>query len=464
MSETVSVICPTKNRQVLIPLIIHQFNKQIYPKKNCELIILDDSEFPCYFETNEKNIRYIYSKNQLTIGKKRNLLNSLCKNNIIINFDDDDYYSPSWILNVVNMFSKKENSDIQITGTKNMLIYDSNKTKLTVNFPFNNKNHTQNNVLCYRKSYLENNEYNNEDRCNEELFFTDNFSKKCYQFEAIDCCIHICHNRNTINKRKFIQAKYKIKNFNFMKYIDDPVFIKYIDILNKNNNSLLIICINLNAHIKRKKHMIAQFSKYNINYKFFQAINPSSIGHNYKLTLNKIIKRTTIQEICCFASHLNVMYEQLNNNYCKSNYIIISEDDIILSENIQNLYNIIENAPCDWEVLQLYHLRLTNKLNTQKNWSKWNDRSFSTALYAIKKDAAKKLVKKYIRFTKDNNEIFFDFTSCKRIIQADFFIYYGMNTYTLKFPMCKTELQFESSIQPNFEKKKIIIQSFENSY
>ena len=463
MDKTVSVLCPTNNRQYLIPLIIHQFKKQNYPNHLCELIILDDSNYPCYFEKTDKNIRYIYSSIKLNIGKKRNLLNSYAKNNIIVNFDDDDYYSPQWIYNVVNIFSKKEYCDIEITGTKNMLIYDSNMTKFTINFPFTNKNQTQNNVLAYRKNYLKNNKYCDDDQSNEEIYFTDNFSKKCYQFEAIDSCIHICHNKNTINKRKFIQARYKINKFNFIEYAKDPIFMKYIDMLNSSILTPNIICINLKNDTLRKSHMIKQFNKFNINHDFFEAINPSTIGNNYSIKLNKIIRKTKIQEICCFASHLNAMYNQVDLANKSTDYIIICEDDIILTEYIKNIHSIIVNAPNDWEILQLYHLRLDKPLQNKEHWIKWNDRSFSTALYAIKIDSAKKLIKKYIRKTK-TADLFFDFTSCERVIQADFFIYKYLKTYTLKYPLCKTELNFDSTIQQNFDKRKIIIESFENTY
>ena len=39
----VSVLCPTYNRQALIPLVVEQFMSQRYPKDRMELVILDDS-------------------------------------------------------------------------------------------------------------------------------------------------------------------------------------------------------------------------------------------------------------------------------------------------------------------------------------------------------------------------------------------------------------------------------------
>jgi glycosyltransferase involved in cell wall biosynthesis len=89
----VSVLCATYNRQQLIPLVIHQFNNQDYPNDRMELIIIDDSDYECFFESNQENIKYTYLKSKVPIGKKRNMLNDMASGEYIVWFDDDDFYT-----------------------------------------------------------------------------------------------------------------------------------------------------------------------------------------------------------------------------------------------------------------------------------------------------------------------------------------------------------------------------------
>jgi cellulose synthase/poly-beta-1,6-N-acetylglucosamine synthase-like glycosyltransferase len=50
---TVSVITPTYNRRLFLPMLIYLYQQQSYPKNLLELIILDDS-----FESNEDRIEF----------------------------------------------------------------------------------------------------------------------------------------------------------------------------------------------------------------------------------------------------------------------------------------------------------------------------------------------------------------------------------------------------------------------
>ena len=156
---TVSVLCVTFNRQHLIPFIIYQFKKQSYPNDLMELIIYDDSKEQIFPNIHDNNIKYIYDNEKKTLGAKRNKLNSMAKGDIIVWFDDDDYYFPNRIKDTVYLLS---NSDNLLTGCVYTLIYDSFKTKKI--FKINHKhNYTQNNILAYKKEYLQSHSYNDND-------------------------------------------------------------------------------------------------------------------------------------------------------------------------------------------------------------------------------------------------------------------------------------------------------------
>ena len=177
---TVSVLCVTFNRQHLIPFIIYQFKKQSYPNHLMELIIYDDSKERIFPNINNDNIKYIHSNEKKPLGEKRNKLNSIAKGDIIVWFDDDDYYFPNRIKDTVSLLN---NSEELIVGCKYTLLYDSFKSKNI--YKINHKNnYTQNNILAYKKEYLNLHSYNDSDNYNEEKYFTNDFSEQAVMMEG----------------------------------------------------------------------------------------------------------------------------------------------------------------------------------------------------------------------------------------------------------------------------------------
>jgi glycosyltransferase involved in cell wall biosynthesis len=92
----VSCIMPTANREKYIPLAIDNFLKQDYP--HTELIIIDDglksirSSVP-----SRQNIKYFYRETPGTVGAKRNAACQEASGEIIMHWDDDDWYARDWI-------------------------------------------------------------------------------------------------------------------------------------------------------------------------------------------------------------------------------------------------------------------------------------------------------------------------------------------------------------------------------
>jgi glycosyltransferase involved in cell wall biosynthesis len=124
----VSVICPTYNRREFLPSLIHQFNYQTYAQNYMELIILDDSpESNADIIPAQANIFYKHLPEKLILGKKRNLINSMATGDIIVCFDDDDYYSPDRVSHAV---LKLTSSKCQIAGSSVIHIYYSKLDKI----------------------------------------------------------------------------------------------------------------------------------------------------------------------------------------------------------------------------------------------------------------------------------------------------------------------------------------------
>lgn len=118
-SPLVSCIMPTANRQKFIPLAISYFKAQDY--SNAELVIIDDGlESSAHLIPKDSKIRYFYSEPLGTIGIKRNHACEKAKGDIIMHWDDDDWYAPDWISRQVNALNS---SAADITGLNQVIFY-----------------------------------------------------------------------------------------------------------------------------------------------------------------------------------------------------------------------------------------------------------------------------------------------------------------------------------------------------
>ncbi len=99
----VSVIVPTYNRAEYYTKLYQCFQHQTYADR--ELLIYDDSpERSTFFdEKGQDNVKYFHSEQRLTIGEKRNYLIEQAEGEVIVHFDDDDFYSPQYIDFMVNL-------------------------------------------------------------------------------------------------------------------------------------------------------------------------------------------------------------------------------------------------------------------------------------------------------------------------------------------------------------------------
>lgn len=89
----VSCIMPTRDRRRFVPLAIASFLRQDYP--NRELVILDDGDDPISdLVPDHPSVRYQRLARRRTVGAKRNLACEAARGEIIVHWDDDDWYAP----------------------------------------------------------------------------------------------------------------------------------------------------------------------------------------------------------------------------------------------------------------------------------------------------------------------------------------------------------------------------------
>jgi glycosyltransferase involved in cell wall biosynthesis len=89
----VSCIMPTADRRAYVPLALAAFAAQSYP--NLELIVVDDgTDAVRDLMPGDPRVRYIRSPARRSIGSKRNLACAEARGEVLIQWDDDDWYAP----------------------------------------------------------------------------------------------------------------------------------------------------------------------------------------------------------------------------------------------------------------------------------------------------------------------------------------------------------------------------------
>ena len=199
---TVSVITPTYNRRLFLPMLIYLYQQQSYPKNLLELIILDDSPESNFdlIPKNDKTIRYYYQKEKMTLGEKRNKLNELAKGDVIVCFDDDDYHFPERITYSVTCLNSQK---ALIAGSSKINVYYVDIKEMHQYGPFSNS-HGTNGTFAYRKEYLQQHKHDPTKNAQEEPSFTNNFSERMAQLDPDKTIVCMSHSSNTFDKKKLL--------------------------------------------------------------------------------------------------------------------------------------------------------------------------------------------------------------------------------------------------------------------
>jgi glycosyltransferase involved in cell wall biosynthesis len=116
----VSAITPTFNRRAFVARSIKYFLAQDYPAK--EMIIVDDGSDPVGdLARVDPQIRYIRAAGRLSIGAKRNQACAAAAGEIIVQWDDDDWYGPSRLSHQVADIAAGR---ADVTGLGHGLLFD----------------------------------------------------------------------------------------------------------------------------------------------------------------------------------------------------------------------------------------------------------------------------------------------------------------------------------------------------
>jgi glycosyltransferase involved in cell wall biosynthesis len=216
----VSIITPTFGREAFLPAIASCVRSQSY--QNIEWLVLDDSEAPSRALTQEpwEKLRYFHTTERLSVGKKRNKLVACANGEIIVHFDDDDFYGPEYISKALDFLEKDDLDAALLCGffvahlNNNGFGYYRTRIKNGPAFAFNKAGVRPVDLgranipfihLCYGWSYLYKRNLWEHDKFEEVDIFEDRefmrtasrkFRTGAYESTALDC-LHVIHNRSS---------------------------------------------------------------------------------------------------------------------------------------------------------------------------------------------------------------------------------------------------------------------------
>lgn len=244
-------------------------------------------------------------------------------------------------------------------------------------------------------------------------------------------------------KNKILQAKKKFYTFPQKSCkIDYPIYY-----------------INMDKNPNRMERIEKSLSSIGANYKRIRGFNGYKIRNNDHDTVDGIeffnsYTSLTKGEIGCLVSHLITIQEAWNNG---DDVALICEDDVsfFTCPFIPSLTNIVQNAPKDWGILQLFAGGGPKKKSKGKNVSYIpRTEEFGCVCYLISRNGMSQLLN---TVKKNNNPNQFYIvpkiqTAKKKIPhrgEADYYIY-GITTTYVIFPNLFTQdgVNISSTIHP----------------
>lgn len=199
----VSLCTPTFNRRPFIPFIIQCIESQDYPKDKIEWIIVDDGTDKIEDTVSHlPYVKYFYYPEQMTLGKKRNLMHTKCSGDVLLYIDDDDYYPPDRISHAIDKL--KSNPSFLIVGSTILYMYFEHIKQIYKCGPYGT-NHATAATFAFRKELLETCSYDDTAALAEEKHFLKNHTIPIFQLDPMKTILVFSHVHNTFNKKVLLE-------------------------------------------------------------------------------------------------------------------------------------------------------------------------------------------------------------------------------------------------------------------
>lgn len=199
----VSVCTPTFNRRPFIPMLLECYAHQTYPRNRMEFVIVDDGsdsvEDLVKAEAARLGIEVHYHRYEehMPLGKKRNVMHSLCRGDIIVYMDDDDFYPPERVAHAVEEL--KAHPRFLIAGTSEMHSYFARDGSMKQLGPFGTNRATAAS-FAFRRELLAQTSYDDADWMSEERKFLKGYTIPLYQLDPHKTILVFSHKQNSLDR------------------------------------------------------------------------------------------------------------------------------------------------------------------------------------------------------------------------------------------------------------------------
>ena len=207
---SVSVVTPTTSARLsFLANCCIQILQQTYPLNLIEwLIVPDEMSIDLQRLVDAANgiidIRIVLPSHlPATIGAKRNLCLAHAQNEIIVHFDDDDFYFPNRIFAAVDALLQGANP-FSYAGCNELPIYFLATEDLWLSTPSSN-------MACagsfaYSRELASRTFFDDKVSNGEEFSFTRNYTLPLLKIEPLDCMVCLAHSNNTFDKNNLRRA------------------------------------------------------------------------------------------------------------------------------------------------------------------------------------------------------------------------------------------------------------------
>lgn len=222
----VSICTPTFNRRPFFESTIKCYLHQDYPADLMEWIIIDDGTDKVEDIVKDvRGVKYFKYDEKMTLGKKRNLMHSKCKGDIIVYMDDDDYYPTTRVSHAVQML--QQNKKALCAGASEIYIWFKHIQKMYQFGPYG-PNHATAGTFAFKKELLEQTSYDENAALAEEKHFLKQYTVPFVQLNPKHTILVFSHVHNTFDKKKLLANPHP----KFVKVSDKTVdyFIKESDL------------------------------------------------------------------------------------------------------------------------------------------------------------------------------------------------------------------------------------------
>jgi len=232
----VSIVTPTYNRRRFFPTLIRMIETQTYPRDCMEWIVYDDGQDPVGDLIDEASNRlprtiYIRDEEKQTLGEKRNRLNREAKGDILVAFDDDDFYFPERVSAAVTAL--RSNPTVDLAGSSEVYMYFTDTKEILKMGPYG-QTHATNGTMAWRKRYASSHSYDEAVAFAEEKSFLDSYKNSLIQLNPMKVMLVMSHSDNTFDKSILRAAEnpfIKKTTLKLKDFIKDPIVFDFFSSL-----------------------------------------------------------------------------------------------------------------------------------------------------------------------------------------------------------------------------------------